>query len=284
MNAGFDKVNKVVIAGGGTAGWIVAAALSRQLGEILDITLIESDEIGTVGVGEATIPPMRVFHKLLRIDEKEFMRATEATFKLGIWFENWGCLGHNYIHSFGKNGKETWLCDFHHFWLLEGKISSVNQDERSGFIRSLTLESGKIAEGDLFIDCTGFRGMLIEQALHTGYEGRHRVLQTPQNRFRIRRRSASGCLLQDTAGGNERSGISGPGIHQRRYRIVRTGCDAGWQVQSHARVPAKFTSFGLHRKKLRSGPESPDRPPVDKLLSRRGAMMPLSAAVTGILP
>jgi tryptophan halogenase len=230
MNAGPDKVHKVVIAGGGTAGWVAAAALSRQLGEILDITLIESDEIGTVGVGEATIPPMRVFHKLLRIDEKEFMRATEATFKLGIYFENWGRLGHNYIHSFGKNGKETWLCDFHHFWLrglekgfesglgeyclelqaakagkfatspdsdinfayhldagryagflrkysegygtkrLEGKIRSVNQDEHSGFIQSLTLESGTVVEGDLFIDCTGFRGMLIEQTLHTGYE------------------------------------------------------------------------------------------------------------------
>jgi len=230
MNAGPDKVRKVVIAGGGTAGWIAAAALSRQLGEMLDIALIESDEIGTVGVGEATIPPMRVFHKLLHIDEKEFMRATEATFKLGIWFENWGHLGHNYIHSFGKNGKETWLCDFHHFWLrglekgfeselgeyclelqaaragkfatspdldinfayhldagryagflrkysegygikrLEGKISSVNRNEHSGFIQSLTLESGAVVEGDIFIDCTGFRGLLIEQALHTGYE------------------------------------------------------------------------------------------------------------------
>jgi tryptophan halogenase len=230
MNAGPDKAHKVVIAGGGTAGWVAAAALSRQLGEILDITLIESDEIGTVGVGEATIPPMRVFHKLLRIDEKEFMRATEATFKLGIYFENWGSVGHDYIHSFGKNGKETWLCDFHHFWLrglekgfeselgeyclelqaakagkfatspdseinfayhldagryagflrkysegygtkrVEGKISSVNQDGRSGFIQSLTLESGTVVEGDIFIDCTGFRGLLIEQTLHTGYE------------------------------------------------------------------------------------------------------------------
>jgi tryptophan halogenase len=197
---------------------------------MLDITLIESDEIGTVGVGEATIPPMRVFHKLLRIDEKEFMRATEATFKLGILFENWGHVGHEYIHSFGKNGRETWLCDFHHFWLrgrengfdselgdyclelqaaragkfatspdseinfayhldagrysgflrkysegygtkrVEGKISSVNQDERSGYLRSLTLESGTVVEGDIFIDCTGFRGLLIEQTLKTGYE------------------------------------------------------------------------------------------------------------------
>ncbi|MEX2125880.1 MAG: tryptophan halogenase family protein [Woeseia sp.] len=225
-----DKVQNVVIAGGGTAGWLAAAALSRQLGEILDITLIESDEIGTVGVGEATIPPMRVFHKLLRIDEQEFMRATEATFKLGIYFEHWGRRNHNYIHSFGKNGKETWLCDFHHFWLrglergfdselgeyslelqaakagkfatspgseinfayhldagryakflrkysegygtkrIEGKIRVVNQNGNSGFIESLTLESGEVIEGDMFIDCTGFRGLLIEQTLRTGYE------------------------------------------------------------------------------------------------------------------
>jgi tryptophan halogenase len=230
MKTGPDKVHKVVIAGGGTAGWIAAAALSRQLGELLDIKLVESDEIGTVGVGEATIPPMRVFHKLLRIDEQEFMRATEATFKLGIYFENWGHIGHNYIHSFGKNGKETWLCDFHHFWLrsledgfdselgeyclelqaakagkfetapsseinfayhfdaglyakylrqysegygtkrVEGKIKSINQNESAGLIESLTLESGEVVEGDIFIDCTGFRGLLIEQTLHTGYE------------------------------------------------------------------------------------------------------------------
>ena len=85
------------------------------MGRLLDITLIESDEIGTIGVGEATIPPMRTFHRLLGIDEREFMRATEATFKLGIQFENWGQKGDTYIHSFGKTGQETWLCDFHHF-------------------------------------------------------------------------------------------------------------------------------------------------------------------------
>lgn len=225
-----EKVHKLVIAGGGTAGWLAAAAFSRQLGEILDITLVESDEIGTVGVGEATIPPMRVFHRLLRIDEQEFMRATEATFKLGIQFEGWGRPDETYIHSFGKNGKETWLCDFHHFWLrgledgfddelgeycvelqaarankfatsaesdinyayhldaglyarflrkfsegygirrIEGRIRSVNQNSESGFIESLTLESGDHVHGDFFIDCTGFRGLLIEQTLRTGYE------------------------------------------------------------------------------------------------------------------
>lgn len=223
-------IKRVVIAGGGTAGWVAAAALSRQLGDWLDIVLVESSEIGTVGVGEAAIPPMRTFHKLLRIDEQEFMRATSATFKLGISFENWGSVGNRYVHSFGKTGKETWLADFHHFWLsakekgfadefgdyglehvaarhhkfatgpdstvsyayhldagryaaylrrlceekglirIEGKIAQVKQNTDTGFIEALLLESGELVEGDLFIDCTGFRGLLIEQTLHAGYE------------------------------------------------------------------------------------------------------------------
>lgn len=225
-----NSVKKIVIVGGGTAGWTAALALSRKLGALLNISLIESDEISTVGVGEATIPPMRTFHKLMGIDEQEFMRATEATFKLGIEFKNWGKRGDNYIHSFGKTGKETWLCDFHHFWLrarelgiaedfgsyclelqaarqqrfatsptsdinfayhldatryakylrklseangvkrIEGKITKVHQHQSNGFIQSVQLEDGKIIEGDLFIDCSGFRGLIIEQTLHTGYE------------------------------------------------------------------------------------------------------------------
>ncbi len=224
------EVKRVVIAGGGTAGWLAAATLSHQLGKVLDITLVESDEIGTIGVGEATIPPIRVFHKLLKIDEQEFMRATAATFKLGISFENWGLKGDRYIHSFGRNGKPTWMCEFHNFWLrslelgmkselgdycfelqaaragkfalspqmdinyayhfdagqyakflrrfgerfgikrVEGKIKEVRQHPTSGFIESLVLHSGAVVEGDLFIDCTGFRGLLIEQTLKTGYE------------------------------------------------------------------------------------------------------------------
>lgn len=221
---------RVVIAGGGTAGWIAAAALSKKLGHLLHITLVESDAIGTVGVGEATIPPMRVFHKLLGIDEREFMAATGATFKLGIAFHNWRKPGEKYIHSFGQTGKGAWLADFHHFWLrareqgvasdfgdycyelqaakenrfavggqpelnyayhldatryatflrrfsealgvkrVEGKIEQVALHPDADGIQSLQLDSGECIEGDLFIDCTGFTGLLIEQALHTGYE------------------------------------------------------------------------------------------------------------------
>ena len=222
------ETRKVVIAGGGTAGWIAAAALSQQLAGLLDITLIESEEIGTVGVGESTVPPMRTFHKLLGIHEQEFMRATAGAFKLGILFENWGRVGERYIHPFGRYGKPTFLAEFHHYWLrsletgstaqlgdyclewlaaragrfatspqseinfayqidaslyarflrkfaeargvkrVEGKIKSVEQSA-SGDIASLLLHSGETVAGDLFIDCTGFRGLLIEQTLHSGF-------------------------------------------------------------------------------------------------------------------
>lgn len=225
-----QKIKKVVIAGGGTAGWLAAAALSKQLGSLLDIVLVESEEIGTVGVGEATIPTILSFHKLLGLNEVDFMRATQATFKLGIAFENWGQRGDRYIHSFGQIGNPTWLGEFHHFWLhaktrgfggelgdycyelqaaekdrfatsekstinyayhldatryarflrqqseqrgvlrVEGKISHVRQEASSGFITALELESGQVIEGGLFIDCTGFRGMLIEQTLEAGFE------------------------------------------------------------------------------------------------------------------
>lgn len=221
---------KIVIAGGGTAGWIAAAALSHQMGEILDITLVESQDIGTIGVGEATIPPMRTFHRLLGINEQEFMRATNATFKLGIQFENWKQIGEKYIHSFGVTGKQTLITDFIHFWLrgrklgiadefghycleykaalanrfaindnikinyafhldagryasflrvcaeargvarVEGKIADVQQEPESGFITAIKMESGQEIAGDLFIDCTGMRGLLIEQTLQTGFE------------------------------------------------------------------------------------------------------------------
>src|SRR3954471_2464483 len=121
------KINRVVIVGGGTAGWMAAATASKLLGKQLDVTLVESDEIGTVGVGEATIPTMLSFHALLGINEQEFLRATNGTFKLGINFENWREQGVNYIHSFGKTGKESWAGEFHHYW-LKGKELGVNEN------------------------------------------------------------------------------------------------------------------------------------------------------------
>lgn len=233
-----QPVKRVVIAGGGTAGWTVAAALAQQLGPLLDITLVESDEIGIVGVGEATIPTFRTFHALLGIDEREFMRATQASFKLGIQFENWGRLGDRYIHPFGDIGKSSWMADFHHMWLMgkargfagdpgdycfehaaalagkfavsdkskinyayhldaslyarflrglfepkgvkriEGKIARVEQDGESGYVTALLMENGERVAGDLFVDCTGLRGLLIEQTLAAGYEDWRHWLQT----------------------------------------------------------------------------------------------------------
>ncbi len=224
------KIQKVVIAGGGTAGWMAAASLAKLLGKTLDITLIESDQIPTIGVGEATIPTLLTLHKLLDIDEREFMAEVNGTFKLGISFENWRDLNEDYIHSFGFTGKDCWAAGFQHFWLkgkrlgiakefgeycgelvaakqdkfaivpknmlnyayhidaglyakflrklaekhgakrVEGKIVEVGQNNETGFIEKLTLASGKVVEGDLFIDCTGFRGLMIEQTLHTGYD------------------------------------------------------------------------------------------------------------------
>lgn len=112
-----QPIRRVVIAGGGTAGWMVAAGLSKCLGRQVDIRLVESEEIGTVGVGEATIPTLHILHQILDLDEREFIQATQATFKLGISFENWRNVGENYFHSFGKTGKGHWTAGFHHFWL-----------------------------------------------------------------------------------------------------------------------------------------------------------------------
>lgn len=225
-----NPVKRVVIAGGGTAGWMAAASLSQLLKSSLEITLVESDNIGIIGVGEATIPPIRTLHKLLGIDEKAFLEETQATFKLGIQFENWGEIGDSYVHSFGMTGRECWAGEFHHFWLRgqregmeqpfgaycveheaalaekfgfsqqlpmnfayhldatqygqflrkmaekngvirkEGMIQKVDKYPQTGFIQRLVLQSGEAVDGDFFIDCTGFRGLLIEQALHTGYD------------------------------------------------------------------------------------------------------------------
>ncbi|WP_082579895.1 DUF6445 family protein [Pelomonas sp. Root1444] len=127
MTTAPKPVRRVVIAGGGTAGWMVAAGLSKCLGKHYDIRLVESEEIGTVGVGEATIPTLHLMHEILDLDEREFIQATQATFKLGISFENWRNVGENYFHSFGKTGKGHWTAGFHHFW-LEGRKRGLASD------------------------------------------------------------------------------------------------------------------------------------------------------------
>ena len=229
-------VQSVVIVGGGTAGWITAAALSKVMGRVIDIRLIESDAIGTVGVGEATIPQIRRLNGILGIDEREFVAATQGSFKLGIEFNNWGHLGESYLHTFGDAGINLQGTLFHHYWLryastqsgsslwdyslhqraaydhkfgqvdrvgqtsmtglayayhfdaglyarflrrlseglgvtrTEGKVVEVNQDGHNGHITSVTLESGEVVSGDLFIDCTGFRALLIGQTLGVDYQ------------------------------------------------------------------------------------------------------------------
>ena len=231
-----DPIRKVVIVGGGTAGWMAAAAISQFFKGLLTVELIESDDIGTVGVGEATIPQIRLFTGLLGIDEAEMLRATGGTFKLGIQFSDWGRLGETYMHAFGAIGRKLGSLDFHHYWLKaraagqagnlwkyslnetaavanrfshldnvpethlgglvyayhfdaaqfaqylrayserrgvrrrEGKVVDVGLDGESGMIDSVLLENGKRVGGDLFIDCSGFRGLLIEETLETGYE------------------------------------------------------------------------------------------------------------------
>ena len=122
-----SKVQKVVIVGGGTAGWMAAASLAKLLGKNLHVTLVESDEIGTVGVGEATIPTLLTLHELLKIKEQDFVAAVQGTFKLGISFENWRNVGEDYIHSFGYTGKDCWAAGFQHFW-LKGKQLELSEE------------------------------------------------------------------------------------------------------------------------------------------------------------
>lgn len=230
-------IKNIVIVGGGTAGWMTAAALSRHLPKQCHIRLIESDQIATVGVGEATIPVIRTFNTGLGIDEQEFMRETNATFKLGIRFQNWGEIGEDYYHAFGFYGFPINDVSFHHYWMklqqlnpdtapiheynmpfmasvydkfehqqfdssalasryfyafqfdaalyaqylrkwseargvtrIEGKVNQVTQNPETGFIESVTLESGECVEGELFIDCSGFRALLMNQTLNIGYK------------------------------------------------------------------------------------------------------------------
>ena len=241
------EIAKVVIVGGGTAGWMAAAALSRYLDNgKRTITLIESDAIGTIGVGEATIPPILNYNRLLDIDENDFLKATQGTFKLGVEFVNWGRIGERYLHPFGHYGRDLQGVQFHQLWLREhargtagpiadycmsaaaaslshfgrpssvakpplnellyafhfdaslyahylrniaemhgtirreGKIVEVLRDGESGDVTGVKLESGDIVQGDFFVDCSGFRGLLIEQTLGAGFEDwSHRL---PMNR------------------------------------------------------------------------------------------------------
>jgi len=228
-----QEVRSVVIAGGGTAGWMVAAALARVLGPRLTITLVESSDIGIIGVGEATIPAIQQFNTLVKFNEDEFLRQTQGTFKLAIEFVDWYEKGHAYMHTFGTVGRDLAYIPFHHYWLRdertagsmwdyslnslaarEAKFSRVERipntplpgltwafhfdaslyaaylsrlaqkmgvrriDARiagalqsaDGDVSALKLEDGRELAADFFIDCTGFRGVLIEQALKTGYE------------------------------------------------------------------------------------------------------------------
>lgn len=228
---------KIVILGGGTAGWMAAAALANYLKNTdFSITLIESSEVGTIGVGEATLPGIQAFNNSLGINEIEFIKATQATFKLGIQFDNWREDGSQFFHPFAGYGAPINGLDFYQCWLrsrhegnqselgdycfstqlarrgrfvlpppratspladfyyafhfdatlyaaflrqysenigvvrVEGLLDHVTLNQESGYIESLTLDNHQVISGDFFIDCSGFKGLLIEEALRTGYE------------------------------------------------------------------------------------------------------------------
>jgi tryptophan halogenase len=230
-------LKSIVIVGGGSAGWMTAAALAHAVGGACAITLIESEAIGTVGVGEATIPPIRNFNQRLGIDEATFVRETQGSYKLGIEFVDWGRKGHSYFHPFGQYGAEFDQVPFYHHWMhehlagraqgpidefsmcwamaragkfahpspdrrliqstfdyayhfdaglyaaflrrfaeargvtrIEGRVVDVSLRGHDGFIDGVTLDSGVAVQGEFFIDCSGFRGLLIEEALHAGYD------------------------------------------------------------------------------------------------------------------
>ncbi|WP_088308638.1 tryptophan halogenase family protein [Novosphingobium sp. B 225] len=231
-----DSIQSIVIVGGGTAGWMTAAALANAIRTGCSITLIESEEIGTVGVGEATIPPIRTFNETLGIAENDFVRATQGSFKLGIQFEGWGSEKSRYFHPFGTHGRNLDFVPLHQYWIaaqregrapeldelcmawaaakrgrfahpspeprnvlstfdyayhfdaglyarflrsyaeqrgvvrVEGKVGEAGLDGQTGHVSHVQMEDGRRIEGQLFIDCSGFRGLLIEGALQTGYQ------------------------------------------------------------------------------------------------------------------
>jgi tryptophan halogenase len=139
------SIKNVVIVGGGTAGWITASLLTKILGKAIKITLVESEQIGIVGVGEATIPPMLNFNNALGIDEKAFIKETKATIKLGIQFENWKHQGDSYMHAFGTVGKNFPFCDFHHFWLRSQELG-IGSDFWDFSLNYQTAKQNKFAQ------------------------------------------------------------------------------------------------------------------------------------------
>lgn len=264
---------RLIIIGGGTAGWMAAACLRRFLPDGWSVQLVESDDIGTVGVGEATIPQIRLFNEALGIEEDEFLTATQGTIKLGIEFADWTRPGHRYMHAFGAIGRGLGLLEFQHYWLrardldaaqelgayslneqaararrmqrgsprtsaylhempyafhfdaalyaaylrrraeasgverIEGKVAGVRRNGETGDVVGVTLADGRAIDGDFFIDCSGFRGLLIEGALATGYDDWSR------------------WLLNDRA-------VAVPCAHGATPQLPWTGAtarDAGWQ-------------------------------------------------------
>lgn len=240
-----DTVQRIVIVGGGTSGWMAGAALAKLLPKRCHVHLIESETIGIVGVGEATLPHIRAFNERLGIKEADFMSWTRATFKLGIEFRDWGRIGDSYIHPFGTFGRGNSDVPFHHYWArmaqagvslgslddysmactiarqnrfaapttdmaslsstfgyayqfdavmfapylramaeglgavrTEGKVVSIEQNSETGDITAVVLEGGKRIEGDLFIDCSGFRSLLLGEALAEPFEDWSRWLPT----------------------------------------------------------------------------------------------------------
>jgi len=235
---GARAIRSVAVIGGGSAGWMAAAALSKMFGRTIRVVLVESEEIGLIGVGEATVPHLSAFNRLLEIDEGEFVRQTQGSFKLGIQFNDWGQIGDSYIHGFGTIGRDLGMLPFHQYWLkartagrgadigryslntvaaplgkfmvpprdappnsplaeiayayhfdavlyarflragaeaqgvkrIEGKVVAVEREASRGFVDHVRLESGEQVQADLFLDCTGFRALLIGDALQVGFD------------------------------------------------------------------------------------------------------------------